>query len=311
MKSPYKRIVVYDIEAGGLKVQHNNITEVACVALDAHTLDTIETFSVMLAPWVNMSHFNVDTDAYKEAKILYSNLSVEDDNKSTFLEFGDTKITAIQISELVKPIESFIDFILENYDTGILEMEDVIDVLEEAQYKDVMRLYFNLSYNPVALEVTKIPVSLLVSEGIPRNEAFEQVRDFMIRHKVSNSKPIIAGHNIGNLPRRIVKKKEVKPNGYDNPFMEKWFWENNDDWFSHVNDLILDTMIMARFRWSELPAYNLGTVANELGLTLKGAHRALPDTIANAQVLVKLLKASRGEGGSNASYTRKKYSINF
>jgi DNA polymerase III epsilon subunit-like protein len=150
-----------------------------------------------------------------------------------------------------------------------------------------------------------------MEEGVEYVEAFKVVQNFIKTHTVGNSKPIIAGHNIGWLPRRIVKKKEVEPNGFDNPFMEIFFENNKADFFGSVNDLIMDTLQMARLKYWELPSFSLGVVANELGLTLSQAHRALPDTVANAQVLIKMLKSLKGDGSSNTKYTREKFDLNY
>ena len=131
------------------------------------------------------------------------------------------------------------------------------------------------------------------------------------RHKIGNAKPIICGHNIGNLPRRFAKGMETKPNGFDNPFMEKFYKQNGADWFFILNDLILDTLQMARLKWTELTAFNLGTCANALGLTLISAHRALPDTIANAKVVIRILRALRSDGTGESKYERQKFNLNY
>jgi DNA polymerase III alpha subunit (gram-positive type) len=116
------------------------------------------------------------------------------------------------------------------------------------------------------------------------------------RHTVGNNKPILAGHNI---------------KGFDNPFFEKLFISNKADIWKVVNKFMIDTLEWARIRWFEAPAFNLGVCANALGLTLKEAHRALPDTIANAKFLILLIQSMRGEGSQESTYERRKLKFNF
>ena len=50
-----------------------------------------------------------------------------------------------------------------------------------------------------------------------------------------------------------------------------------------------DTLMMARAKLSNLRHHNLKTVCGFLGISLVGAHRAINDTIATAEVFLKLL----------------------
>ena len=74
---------------------------------------------------------------------------------------------------------------------------------------------------------------------------------------------------------------------------------------------MIDTLEWARLRFTEISSFSLGVCANEVGLTLKEAHRALPDTVANAKFLIKLLKSMRGEGSQETKYVRRKFNFNF
>ena len=309
MKSSFKRILVYDLETGGLKVEHNNITELAMVAIDMETLEIVDEMSVAIKPHLIL---NPDEDLTKEAKMLYKNLSIKNDDGNKFLQFGDKRLTVMDsVEALLEPLTNFWEYVNKTYTEKFLRLSDILKLLNNANHKDIAKLYFNNAYNPEALEVTKISTKFLIEEGVEYEEAYHKVREMLDKHKVGNSKPIIAGHNIGSLSRRIVKGKEVKPDGFDNPFMEKFFVNNSDDWFFSVNDLIMDTLKMARIKWVELPSYNLGTCANEYGLTLVDAHRALPDTIFNAKVLIKMLRDLRGEGSGSSTYERKKFNLNY
>ena len=76
MQSPYKRIVVYDLETGGLSFKWNSITEIAMVAIDLETLAIIDEMSVMLLPRLDLSTRQLDP--LKEAKDLFKSLKVKD-----------------------------------------------------------------------------------------------------------------------------------------------------------------------------------------------------------------------------------------
>ena len=74
---------------------------------------------------------------------------------------------------------------------------------------------------------------------------------------------------------------------------------------------MIDTLEWARLKWFNMPSFALGVVANEVGITLKDAHRAIHDTRANAKFFIKMLSHLRGEGSQKSSYKRRKFSMNF
>jgi len=179
---------------------------------------------------------------------------------------------------------------------SIIDYEKLLE-LEDSDFKDIARLYFDFTYNPQALEVTGISRELLVKEGLSHKDAYIDVTELIKRHTVGNSRPVIAGHNI---------KK------FDNPFMDLLFERNKGSFEKSINSFQIDTLEWARMKWFEMPNFSLGTCANEVGLTLKEAHRALPDTVANAKFLIKILGNLRGNGtAEETAYIRKKYNFNF
>ena len=305
MESKYKRVVVYDIETGGLLSKYNSLTEIAMVAVDLESLEIIEEMSVVFVPHIDLSWIG---EPIKDAKILYKNLGVKDSESNIkTLQFKEHRITLKNIDPLVEAVSEFYIYIKGRYSFTRYDIEE----LENSEWKDIITIFYNNAYNPQALEVTGIDRALINKEGVSQAMAYDALKGMLERHTVGNVKPIIAGHNIGSLTRRIVKGKEVGPDGFDNPFMEKLFKENNDDWFCSINDEIIDTIKWARLKWSELPNFSLGTCANEVGLTLKDAHRALPDTVANTHFLIKMFQHLRGEGSLKSRYKRKKYNFNF
>lgn len=294
MQSPLKTILVYDLETGGFDEKNNQITEFAGVAVDMESLEIIEEFSVLLRPQLQLDY--VEEEGIKEAKRIYKALATPDPetNVKSILYKGDY-LTLKTLDKLAEDLEEFNKNFLKAYGT-VIDYEKILE-LEDSDYKDIIQLYFDFTYHPQALEATHISRDLMVKEGVSHEEAFKKIADLIKRHTTGNNRPIIAGHNI---------KK------FDNPFTIRFFQRYKGDFYKSINDFEIDTLEWARLRWFELANFSLGTCANEIGLTLKEAHRALPDTIANAKFLIKLLQSLRGDGSSSETkYVRKKFSFNF
>ena len=294
MKSPYKKIVVYDLETGGLKSDYNSITEIAMVCIDLENLEIVDEMSVMMLPYLDLR--KRDEDSIDEARSLYKMISEKDvDTGKKVLLYKGEKLTLQTLDILIDDIEKFESEILSK-STGVVSNDD-LDSLLLSDLKDISQLYFDKSYTKGAFEATHMDKNLLLKEGIPREEASLKIKEFLEKHTEGNSKPILAGHNI---------KK------FDNPFLESFLDLHKIKMDSLINQTqMIDTLEWSRLRWFDMPSYALGVVANEVGVTLKDAHRALPDTVANAKYLIKLLQSFRGEGTQQSTYVRKKYSMDF
>ena len=293
MQSPLKRIVVFDFETGGLNVKYNPVTEMAGVVLDLKTLEIIEKFSVMFLPRMDLSNFE---ESYsKEAKLVFNDLGTKDaETNIKSLNYKGSKITLKTLDLLSKDIEEFRnELILRG--SFIIDYEEYLDY-QSTKFKDISTVYLNRCYNPQALEITHMSLDLMLKEGVPYEEGFSLINDLFERHTVGNNKPILAGHNIKS---------------FDIPFMEKIYLDNKKEFSKIINDYMIDTLDLVRTVWPELSSYSLGVCANALGLTLKEAHRALPDTIANANVLQILLANLRGQGSVEKSHVRKKFKFNI
>lgn len=301
MDSPLRRIITFDLETGGLKHQTNPITEMAGVVIDTETLTIIEEFTVMFLPYMDLRN-NLE-EPIKEAKRVFNELATpgSEGNVKSLLYAGK-EITLKTLNILADDIEIFNEYLQErntkikNGIKSLIPYEEYLE-LQETDYKDIATLYFNSCYNPEALEATHMSIDLLLKEGIPWQEGTLQIRDLIKRHTIGTYKPIIAGHNI---------------KGFDIPFMVKIFEDCGLNFLGLVNSMVIDTLEWARLRWFSLSSFSLGVCSNTLGLTLKEAHRALPDTLANAKFLIKLLQSMRSEGGSaESTYVRKKFDMNF
>jgi DNA polymerase III alpha subunit (gram-positive type) len=300
MNSPLRKIIVFDLETGGFDYKINSITEAAGVVIDTETLQIIDEMSVMIRPYMDLR--SILEESNKEAKRLFNLLATPgEEGKVKSLLYGKKEITLKSLDSMIRDIEVFHEYLSKRKSTqkGVSERiftyEEYLE-LREGDHKNIAEIYFNSTYNPQALEATHMSIDLLLKEGVSYQEACEKFKNFQLSHTVGTNKPIMAGHNI---------------KGFDLPFMIKLYADCGFDFLKLSNDFILDTLEWARLRWFELSSFSLGVCANTLGLTLKEAHRALPDTIANAKFLVALLKSMRGEGSQESTYVRRKFDFYF
>jgi len=300
MKSPYKKIIVYDLETGGLKSKYNSITEAAFVCIDLENLQIVDEMSIMILPYLDLR--NKEECSTAEAKELYKQVSEKDPELGTkVLTYKDQKLNLQNLSTLPEDIESLEAFLKKftDYESGyeIVDHETIEKLVNGEAYGNIAELFFDKSYTKGAFEATHMSKQLLINEGVDRHIAATQIQEFFTKHTTGNSKPVLAGHNIEK---------------FDNPFLESFLQLHNIPFNSIINQTeMIDTLRWARLRWFDMPSFALGVVANELNVTLKGAHRALPDTVANAKVLIKMLQSFRGEGVQKTTYTRRKLSMNF
>ena len=294
MESPYKKVIVYDLETGGLKHQFNAVTEIALVVIDLDTLRVEETYSAIIKPMFDLSDREVDS--IKEAKSIFKLVSEKDsETKIPSIQYKGKSLGIKDLDIVAQDIQEF-ELLLER--KGVEFTYDQIVAMENtSKYGDIAKLYFDKTYNPQALSVTHMSRKMLVEQGQDIGVVIDKVKDLFDRYTVGNAKPILSGHNI---------KK------FDNPFLEKMMSRKGYDLNKMICETqMIDTLEWARLRWFNAPSYSLGVCVNAVGLTLKEAHRALPDTEANAQLLIKMLKGMRGEGSSEVVYEKRKFSFNF
>tara|TARA_R110002050_G_scaffold284688_2_gene434011 strand:+ start:97 stop:978 length:882 start_codon:yes stop_codon:yes gene_type:complete len=293
MKSPYQKAIVYDTETGGLKNAFNSLTELAFVAIDMETLEQVDEMEVMILPYLDLT--SMEEDSLKEAKELYKYLSIKDETTGKkVLTYKDEKLSIKDLEPLSQDIELFKKLYLK--DNTIIDYPELVSI-EETDLKPLARLLFDKCYNPGAFAATGINRQLLLDEGIERGLAYKKVEAFFLKHTEGNSKPILSGHNIRK---------------FDNPFMEKFFSLYKKDFNNFINPTqMIDTLEWSRLKWFNMPSYALGVVSNELGITLKNAHRAINDTRGNAKFFIKMMQHLRGQGSEKSNYKRRKFSMNF
>ena len=294
MESPYKKAIVYDLETGGLNNKFNAVTEIACVVVDLDTLKIEETFSTIIKPMFDLE--NREVESMKEARSIFKQISTKDpETKVPTIQYKGKSLGIKDLEEVAKDIQEF-ELLIERKGTEF-NYEQIKAMESSAKFGDAAKLYFDKTYNPQALSVTHMTREMLVNEGVDILEAVDKVKDLFDRYTVGNAKPILCGHNILS---------------FDNPFLEKMMMRGGHDLNKMICDTqMIDTLEWARLRWFDAPSYSLGVCVNAVGLTLKEAHRALPDTEANAQLLIKMLKGLRGEGSQETTYEKRKFNFNF
>lgn len=294
MQSPYKTMVVYDLETGGFNYKHNSITEIAMVAIDMENLEIIDEFSAMIEPTLDFSERELDP--LKEAKSIFKAIAEKDEDTGIkTLVFDNQKFTLRDLSYVSDCISLFWKRILENSEKNIFSLKELKDLCTE-ELSEVLELYYKYKYNPQALSATKITRDMLETEGLALETVFKKAKSFLEIYTIGNSKPIIAGHNIIS---------------FDNDFMRFFFNQFSYNFDNFIANKIFDSLEECRIKWFELTDYTLSTCANEVGLNLKDAHRAINDTRANAELIIEMLKLLRGQGNQVSVYRRRKYSFNY
>ncbi len=311
MQSPYKKIIVYDYETGGFSPIINGLTEFAMVVIDLESLEIIDQVTALIKPRLDLRHLK-GLEPRRILKDIYKAIGHKDaDSGIKVIDYKGHKVTLKNLEQATDDMEDFLFYLEDEAPNFIIEHNQLLVFEADEDVCDIVKLLFDYTYTKSALDATHIYRPLFEGEGVESAEAFKMMFDTIEKHTHGNSKPIMSGHNIGTLPQRMVKGKLVKADGFDNPFSEKIFKDNGSDYFAAVNDLFIDTLKEARVQWFEAPSHALGSCANMLDITLKEAHRALPDTLANAKVLIKMLKMRRGLIGGQEKQERKKFTANF
>ena len=77
---------------------------------------------------------------------------------------------------------------------------------------------------------------------------------------------------------------------------------NADEQHLDFKTYVIDTLTMSRELYHHFENHKLGTIAENLGIKLEGAHRAINDTRATAKVFVKMLEDAKKEGIDEYGY---------
>ena len=106
MQSPYKKVIVYDLETGGLDFKTNSITEIAMVVIDLETLKIEDTFNTIIKPNFDLE-FRIG-DSMKEARSIFKSVAIKDaDTKVPTLKYKNETLTIKQLETIAADIGDF------------------------------------------------------------------------------------------------------------------------------------------------------------------------------------------------------------
>lgn len=166
---------------------------------------------------------------------------------------------------------------------------DMGSLQEIGRYEAIIQPYSTLEGQPLkyedsAFKVNGLSLNKITKAGKPAKEVAKEIAQFARSMKNGTKKPILAGHNIDK---------------FDNPHLDDFMYNNKIDVTKFFENDSIDTLKWARFKWAgdpEMTKFNLGVCCNKLGIRLIDAHSAMPDTEANAKLLIQFLKSLRGDG---------------
>lgn len=172
-----------------------------------------------------------------------------------------------------------------------LVAHDIITLEEIDRYEAVIAPYDNLdgervTYTPETLKVNGLTMKQ-IENGKPSKEVVSDIMAFAKKHKRASKKPILAGHNIEK---------------FDNPRLDYFFLCHKKDITQYFENWDIDTMWWSALKWpnagdgGDILDHKLGTVCAKSGIKLSNAHSAMPDTEANAELVMTFLRSLRGSG---------------
>jgi DNA polymerase III alpha subunit (gram-positive type) len=174
------------------------------------------------------------------------------------------------------------------YDIALVEVAMVylspdLKILDKASF--LLKPYtvkgVSPSYNGEAFEITNLTMDMLENEGVSIVDGIEIIKQFISTNLTSNKKPVMVGHKIDK---------------FDGDFFINMFKSEKDNIFKIVQDTFIDTLTMSHWRYPQSVDYKLSTMCDLLDIELVNAHRALPDTIATAELFIEYMKGFRGKG---------------
>ena len=87
------------------------------------------------------------------------------------------------------------------------------------------------------------------------------------------------------------------------------YFITKEGYADRFNNLIIDTLMIAREIYYYLPNKKLGTIVEDLGIELEGAHRAINDTRATAKMFIRMAEDLKKKGLDINNYAHSEKSI--
>lgn len=104
-----------------------------------------------------------------------------------------------------------------------------------------------------------------------------------------------ASHGNGELGKPIIIAHNTP---FDLGFIAYAFALEGLNLYDHINKNTVDTLMLAKMMWQGqttdgIDKINLGVCCERMGVTLKGAHGAMPDTVACMEIFIKFTQKLR------------------
>jgi len=152
----------------------------------------------------------------------------------------------------------------------------------EGKYESIIKRYSDAEYDVQAMETTGITEEDLETKGKDVDDVIEEMLDFLGDYVLESKKPILGGHNIDN---------------FDIDFLNDLFERRKRKITKDINmGVTFDTIKMSSWAFTDSENYQLGTCCKNADIILKDSHRAMNDVLANAKLIIRLLKNLRGDG---------------
>jgi len=179
---------------------------------------------------------------------------------------------------------------------------DIVTLEEVDRYEAIIAPYDNLegervTYTKDALAVNGLSMKQIES-GKPAKEVIADMMAFAKKHKRASKKPMLCGHNIEK---------------FDNPWIDYFFLCHKKDASAHFESWCIDSMWWSALKWpnDEIIDHKLGTCCEAVGIKLSNGHSAMPDTEANAKLVVSFIRSLRGESVVIQQETKTRTRDNF
>lgn len=143
---------------------------------------------------------------------------------------------------------------------------------------DIVQEYTQRAFDVNGLSIRKL------QNGKPADQVAKETAEFAKEFKSKAKKPILSGHNI---------------NSFDIPRLDDYLYQFKIDASKIFHNETIDTLDWAKYKWAGVEEYekhNLPVCCERANIRLVDAHSAMPDTEANAKLLVSFLKSLRGDG---------------
>lgn len=163
------------------------------------------------------------------------------------------------------------------------------------RFECLIQPYDDLVVEKEALKVNGLRIADIMQNGFTKSESFKKIHAFIKKQNPKGNKfnrPIMVGHNVQ----------------FDMGFMEMFYYLNKgNDFYSIVSRTALCTMGLAKM-YGKTERLDLGSLCEEFGVTLNNAHKAMPDTLATAELFRRMTMKLRTNSSASGKVQQDKKS---